>query len=84
MPELEKALPLVFQKCCGNVVRVQEVLREEHRIDIHYSTLTRLVRESQLREPKKRSGEYHFEPGEEMQHDTSPHKVIIGGKKITS
>lgn len=27
------------------------------------------------------SGQYVFNPGEEMQHDTSPHDVIVGGKK---
>lgn len=27
------------------------------------------------------SGRYHFEPGEELQHDTSPHDVVIGGRK---
>ena len=32
----------------------------------------------------KRSGEYHFEPGQEMQHDTSPHRLTIGGKTLTA
>jgi hypothetical protein len=27
------------------------------------------------------AGQYHFEPGEEMQHDTSPHDVVVDGKK---
>jgi hypothetical protein len=27
------------------------------------------------------AGQYHFEPGEEMQHDTSPHEVQLAGKK---
>jgi hypothetical protein len=41
------------------------------------------VRELELREGArtKRSGIYQFGPGEEMQHDTSPHQVILGGKK---
>jgi len=26
-------------------------------------------------------GQYHFDPGVEMQHDTSPHEVEVGGKK---
>jgi hypothetical protein len=26
-------------------------------------------------------GQYHFEPGEEMQHDTSPHEVELGQKR---
>lgn len=27
------------------------------------------------------AGQYHFEPGEELQHDTSPHDVVLGGQK---
>ncbi len=30
---------------------------------------------------KKPAGQYYFEPGEEMQHDTSPHQVMLGGKR---
>ncbi len=29
--------------------------------------------------PKQAAGRYHFEPGAEMQHDTSPHPVHLGG-----
>jgi hypothetical protein len=64
-------------------VRIGEVLRDTHRIEIAYSTLTRLIREhTDLRTPKKRSGTYRFGPGEEMQHDTSPHHIILGGKRV--
>ena len=31
----------------------------------------------------ERPGRYHFEPGEEMQHDTSPHVVAVGGRRRT-
>ncbi|MBA2322333.1 MAG: IS21 family transposase [Deltaproteobacteria bacterium] len=31
--------------------------------------------------PKQRAGQYHFAPGEEMQHDTSPHTVVIAGRE---
>jgi hypothetical protein len=43
-----------------------------------------MVRDLELREDKqrKRSGTYEFGPGEEMQHDTSPHPVELGGKKV--
>ena len=27
------------------------------------------------------AGHYHFAPGVEMQHDTSPHEVELGGRK---
>jgi len=76
----------VFQLCRGNVVRVQEVLKERNDIDISYSTLTRLVREMDIRENKRkrRAGTYNFDPGVEMQHDTSPHRVVVEGRKVTA
>jgi len=73
-----------FERARGNGVRVLELLRDEHALDVGYSTLTRWVREAGLRAPPQRSGEYHFEPGEEMQHDTSPHRVPIGEKSVTA
>lgn len=85
----EDLLPLVqehFHFCKGNAVRIQELLYEKHGVDIPYSTLTRLIRQLQLREGKKRDrvGRYHFGPGEEVQHDTSPHRLTLGGKKISA
>ena len=83
----EEVKPLIqdlFKPCLGNVVRVQEVLKDTYNRRVPYSALTRLTRELELREDKKkdRSGTYHFDPGEEMQHDTSPHSVIMGGQKL--
>jgi hypothetical protein len=76
-------LPELYRDCKGNAVRIGEVLEDTHRIEIAYSTLTRLIREhTDLRTPKKRSGTYTFGPGEEMQHDTSPHHLTLGGKKV--
>ena len=69
-------------RCEGNVVRVQEVLETEHEIRIPYSTLTRWVREADLRAPKPRSGSYHFGMGEEMQFDTSPHHLKLNDHPI--
>jgi len=68
----------------GNVVRIQEILRSEYGRIFPYSTLTRIVRDLDLREDEKksRSGTYEFGPGQEMQHDTSPHQVLLGGKKV--
>jgi hypothetical protein len=64
------------------VVRVREIL-EGRGHEVPYSTLTRIVREQELRDNgKKRSGAYTFGPGEEMQFDTSPHQVELGGKKV--
>jgi transposase len=70
-----------FEDVKGNGVRVQELLAEEG-IEVGYSTLTRWIREAELRAPPKRAGTYSFGPGEEMQHDTSPHKVILAGKPV--
>jgi hypothetical protein len=51
---------------------------------VPYSALTRLIREQGLREPKRRSGIYTFGPGQEMQHDTSPHRLVLGDKTLTA
>ena len=81
--------PLVrehFNPCKQNVVRIQQVLSEQHGHLVPYSSLTRIVRDLDLRDKKKtkRAGSYDFAPGEEMQHDTSPHRLILAGKKITA
>jgi hypothetical protein len=50
---------------------------------VPYSTLTRFCRERGIgQKPLQRVGQYHFGPGEEMQHDTSPHKVLIAGRPV--
>ena len=75
--------PQLYRDCKGNAVRIGEILKDTHRIEIAYSTLTRLIREhTELRSGKKRSGTYTFDPGEEMQHDTSPHHLVLGGKQV--
>ena len=81
---LDTLIRETLKRCKGNAVRVQEILQATYGHDIPYSTLTRLVRDLELREKggKKRSGIYLFGPGEEMQHDTSPHQVILSGKKL--
>jgi hypothetical protein len=59
-----------------------QILASDYEMELPYSTLTRWVRQAELRAAPKRSGEYHFAPGEEMQHDTSPHRVMLGGKAV--
>jgi len=47
-----------------------------------YQALTAFCRRHEIgQEPKVAAGRYDFLPGEEMQHDTSPHEAVIGGKK---
>src|SRR5271170_3414724 len=69
-------LKTAFARARGNVVRVQELLVDDG-LEVGYSTLTRWVREAGLRSPPRRAGEYDFAPGQEMQHDTSPHRVLF-------
>ena len=84
-PALRSLLPELFSKTRGNVVRMQELLRENHALEVPYSTLTYWVREAALREAvPARSGHYEFVPGEEMQHDTSPHRLRLGEKALTA
>jgi hypothetical protein len=48
---------------------------------LSYQGLTAFCRRHGIGHPAPRlAGRYEFEPGEEMQHDTSPHDVKIGGK----
>lgn len=71
----------LHRRCRGNLVRVGEELHAQG-IEIGYSSLTAFCRRHEIGQPKKqRAGRYHFEPGQEMQHDTSPHKVEIGSQR---
>jgi len=73
----------LYQECSGNLLRVQERLIEgSPKLEIAYSTLTAFCRRHGIgKKTKVAAGRYHFDPGEEMQHDTSPHTVMIGGQK---
>ena len=84
-PAPTSTLPALYYESRGNVVRMQELLRERQGQEVPYSTLTRWVRQAQLREPTPvRVGHYAFAPGQEMQHDTSPHRVVLGGSTLTA
>ncbi len=78
----------LYADCKGNVVRVHEELRKKlkERDDpaqsIAYSSMTAFCRRKGIGvKEKTASGEYHFKPGEEMQFDTSPHVVEVGGRR---
>jgi transposase len=81
--EMTPIIEELFNTCKGNTVRVQEILSDQYGRLIPYSSLTRLVRELELRQGKRkhRAGEYKSAPGQEMQHDTSPHQITLNGKK---
>ena len=78
-PDLDATL----ERARGNAVRARELLAADGT-HVSYSTLTRWLREAGLRTPPPRAGEYVFAPGCEMQHDTSPHRVTIGGRVVTA
>jgi hypothetical protein len=78
----EALLRELFVSCKGYAERMYEKLTEEYGIQIGYSTLTKRLRELQIgKAPARRSGHYDDVPGEEMQHDTSPYLLLIGGKR---
>jgi hypothetical protein len=65
----------------GNLVRVHEEL-VSRGAEVSYPALTAFCRRHGIGQaPKPPSGQYYFEPGSELQHDTSPHEGEIAGKK---
>jgi transposase len=71
----------LIASCKGNLVRVHEELTLSGAA-LSYQALTGFCRKHGIgQQPIVPAGQYHFEPGEEMQHDTSPHEVVIDGKK---
>ena len=62
-------------------MRVHEELTASGAV-LSYPALTGFCRRQGIGQtPIVAAGQYHFEPGVEMQHDTSPHEVEVGGKK---
>jgi transposase len=90
VPEIhraEKAEPYrqrildLFSTCKGNLVRVHEELLAGGAA-LSYQALTAFCRRHGIGQtPTMPVGRYDFEPGEEMQHDTSPHELQLAGKK---
>src|SRR6476646_6092877 len=90
VPELqraEKAEPHrpqileLFARCKGNLVRVHEELVAAGA-ELSYPALTAFCRRHGIGQVAPEAAcRYHFDPGEEMQHDTSPHEVELAGKK---
>ena len=70
----------LYTSCKGNLVRVHEEL-VRGGATLSYQALTAFCRKHELgRPPPLPAGRYHFEPGEEMQHDTSPHRIMLAGR----
>ncbi len=80
-PHRDAILELV-PACKGNLVRVHEELVKTGAT-LSYQALTAYCRRHGIgHEPKKPAGRYDFAPGQEMQHDTSPHEVELAGRKV--
>jgi transposase len=84
----EKATPFrpqileLLALCKGNLVRVHEELVAAGAT-FSYPALTAFCRREGIgQEPIVPAGRYEFAPGEETQHDTSPHDVLVGGRKF--
>jgi hypothetical protein len=90
VPELhrpEKAEPYrqqileLFDRCKGNLVRVHEELLAAGA-GLSYPAVTAFCRRHGIGyRPPVAAGQYEFAPGEEMQHDTSPHEIELADKK---
>lgn len=79
-PYRQQILDLLIT-CKGNLVRVHEELTAGGAA-LSYPALTGFCRRQGIGQaPTVPAGQYHFEPGVEMQHDTSPHTVEVGGRK---
>ena len=77
-PEL---LLRLHHECDGWLQRIHEKLLEEEKIQLSYSTLTRLVRQLQLGQSRNtRCDRVPDEPGAEMQHDTTLYRVKLAGR----
>jgi hypothetical protein len=51
-------------------------------VAISYPALTAFCRKHGIgQKPVMPAGQYHFDPGEEMQHDTSPHNLMMAGQR---
>ena len=71
----------LMPRCKNNLVRVQEELAASGA-HVSYSALTAFCRRHGIGQaPVVAAGRYTYLPGAEMQHDTSPHDVELGGKR---
>jgi transposase len=71
----------LYATCEGNLVRVHEELAAEGA-ELSYPALTAFCRRHGIGQaPKEPVGQYPFEPGQELQHDTSPHHTVLGGTR---
>ena len=79
----EELLARLYRECDGYAQRVHEMLVEEHHIEVSYATLTRRLRALGISTlPTRRAAHVGDTPGAEMQHDTSPYTIHVGGARV--
>jgi transposase len=70
----------LLRECAGSFTRVHEELTKAG-LQLSYPAFTAFCRRHGIGQvPKEPVGHYDFAPGQEMQHDTSPHDVHLGGR----
>ena len=75
-------LERLYRECDGWIQRIHEKLVEEEKIQIGYSTLTRMLRELGLsRGQPARCDRVPDEPGAEMQHDTTVYWLKLAERR---
>lgn len=78
-PHRERILEL-YSRCKNNLARVHEELIAEGAT-VSYPALTAFCRRAGIGQVEKiPAGRYDFGPGQEMQHDTSGHEIVLNGK----
>lgn len=73
----------LYPACKGNLVRVHEELLAGGAT-LSYPALTGFCRRHGIgpdHAPRQPAGQYTFAPGQEMQHDTSPHRLMLRGRE---
>jgi len=79
-PHREQIVEL-YASTKGNLMRVHEELGLQG-IKLSYSALTAYCRRHGIGyEAPLPAGRYDFAPGQEMQHDTSPHEALVAGRQ---
>jgi transposase len=72
-------LQRLYEQCGGWIQRMHEKLAEEQGIEVKYSTLTRMLRQSGIsKSQQSRCAQVPDEPGAEMQHDTTVYRLKLG------
>jgi hypothetical protein len=72
----------LYDSCEGNLVRVHEELVAEGAAELSYPALTAFCRRQGIGQKERVPvGRYPFEPAQEMQHDTSPHELMLDGRR---